>query len=95
MTKIKSNLMDIEIDRSTIRYRFKDKDKPKTYEIRGVAEADLARLRITSDNSSFSASATVQYQTHLYKRSHYGDDGKIARPSPKKMSELKPMTPYR
>jgi hypothetical protein len=43
-TKIHSKIMDIEVDGSTVKYRFR-RNNAKTYEIRGVSGLDLATLR--------------------------------------------------
>lgn len=94
LVKVRSNVMLIEIEGSTIRYSFLRPDS-KTYEIRGVGMTDLARLRSASGDDSVSASATVEYLTHIYKDSHFDAAGEPAPPSREKMASLRRKTPYR
>ncbi len=94
-TIVKSNIMHIEIDGSTIRYRFTLRANTQTYEIRHVSMIDIARLKAAGPDDSMSASATVEYQTHLHKESHYDSAGEIAKPSRQKAASLKPKTSYR
>lgn len=92
---VKSNVMHIEIDGNTIRYRYANRADNKSYEIRGVSMLDIARLKAAGPDDSISASATVEYLTHLYKDSNYDSDGKLVKPSRKRLSSLKPKTSYR
>jgi hypothetical protein len=94
-TIIHSNIMRIEIHGSTIRYKSTLRANTQTYEIREVSMIDIARLKAAGPDDTMSASATVEYQTHLYKESHYDSDGKIAKPSRQKPASLKPKTSYR
>ena len=86
--------MNIEIVGSTIKYAFK-RAVAEVYEIRGVSMLDVARLKRASDDDTVSASATVQYMTHLYKDAHFDVRGDVARPSRSKPEKLRPRTTFR
>ena len=88
-----SELMDIEIVGSTIRYCYRG-NKRRSYEIRDVNDLDLARLRRTMRDARYSPSATVQLLTHRYKRSHFSASGKPARPCRIPEPVLLPRTMY-
>ena len=88
-----SRLMHVEIAGSAIRYTFR-REKTRSYEIRGVSDIDLARLRRTIGDERYSTSATIQLLTHRYKASHYYASGKPARPCRIPESELIPKTPF-
>jgi hypothetical protein len=88
-----SRLMDVEIVGSTVKYTYRA-DRKRSYEIRGVTDLDLARLRQTIGNERYSTSATIQLLSHRYKTSHYYASGKPARPCRIRESELLPKTPF-
>src|SRR5687768_15753459 len=95
-TSVKSSVMMVRIDGTTLRYAFLS-HVMDGYEIRGISSLDAANVRGAENRAAdnLSVSATVQYLTHVYKDSHFTAEGKKAKPSSESKASLRKRTLYR